>query len=102
MKDAVTVKVVFSPVFRAIFHHLEVDVVLPEREASVGGLLIKLSEQSAGRIDKLVFEKKADLISAALMVQVNDRTYTGNALNRGSVPLGNRDIVSLLYYISGG
>ena len=102
MKDAVTVKVVFSPVFRAIFHHREIDVVLAEREASVSGLLLQLSMASAGKIDKLVFEKKPDLISAALMIQVNDRTYTGNALNRGPVPLGDRDIVSLLYYISGG
>ena len=102
MKAAVTVKVVLSPVFRDIFHHRELDVVLPEREASVSGLLLKLSEQSAGQTDKLVFEEKPDLILPALMVQVNDRTYTGNVLNRQPVPLGDGDTVTLLYYISGG
>ena len=75
---------------------------MSEGEASVSGLLIRLSEQSAGQIDKLVFEKRPDLISAALMIQVNDRTYTGTALNRQPIPLGDQDVVSLLYYISGG
>ena len=75
---------------------------MPEGEASVSGLLIKLSGQCAGEIDKVVFEKKPDLISAALMIQVNDRTYTGNDLNRQPVALGDGDTVTLLYYISGG
>jgi len=98
----VTVKVVFSPVFRAVFHQRETEVVLPEGEADVGGLLMKLSEKSAGQIDPLVFEKRPDLISAALMILVNDRVYTGTALNRRAVALDDQDIVSLLYYISGG
>jgi hypothetical protein len=62
---AVTVKVVFSPVFRAIFNHPELDVVLPKTDASIRG-------------------------------------FTGNALNQQPVPLKDQDIVSLLYYISGG
>jgi hypothetical protein len=99
---AVTVKVVFSPVFRAIFNHPELDVVLPKTDASIRGLLFELSKASAGKIDRLVFDKGCDLISTALMVQVNDRTFTGNALNQQPVPLKDQDIVSLLYYISGG
>ena len=102
MNTAVTIKVVFSPVFRAIFHCPEHDVVLPKKDASIRGLLFQLSTASAGKIDKLVFEKERALISTGLMVQVNDRTYTGNALNRQSVSLRDQDIVSLLYYISGG
>ena len=102
MNAAVTVKVVFSPVFRAVFHCPERDVVLPKTDASINGLLFQLSKASAGKIDKLVFEKGRGLISTALMVQVNDRTYSGNALNQQPVPLRDQDIVSLLYYISGG
>lgn len=102
MNAAVTVKVVFSPVFRAVFHCPERDVVLPKTDASINGLLFQLSKASAGKIDKLVFEKGRGLISTALMVQINDRVYTGTMLNQKTVVLEDRDVVSLLYYVSGG
>jgi hypothetical protein len=102
VESAVSVKVVFSPVFRAVFMRRELEVVLSEPQASVGGLLAYLSKASSGKIDNLVFDKSAALISAALMVQVNDKTYTGNALNQQPVTLRDQDIVTLLYYISGG
>lgn len=76
--------------------------MLTPEDASVNALLAQLSKASGGKIDKLVFDMRKNLISTALMVQVNDRTFTGNALNRRSVPLDDRDVVSLLYYISGG
>jgi hypothetical protein len=98
----ITVKVVFSPVFRAVFHCPECDVVLPKTDTRISGLLFQLSKASAGKIDTLVFETGRDLISTALMVQVNDRVYTGNMLNREMVVLEDRDVVSLLYYVSGG
>jgi len=98
----VTVKVVFSPVFRAVFHCPECDVVLPKTDTSIRNLFFQLSTASAGKIDKLVFEKERDLISPALMAQVNDRVYTGNKLNQKTVVLEDRDVVSLLYYVSGG
>ena len=99
---AVTVRVVFSPVFRTVFHCPEKELMLTPEDASVNALLAQLSKASGGKIDKLVFDMRKNLISTALMVQVNDRTFTGNALNRRSVPLDDRDVVSLLYYISGG
>lgn len=102
MSATVTVSVVFSPVFRAIFHCPKRDMVLAKTDASISGLLFCLSTESAGKIDKLVFEKDRHLISTALMVQLNDRTYTGNALNRAPVMLKDQDTISLLYYISGG
>lgn len=102
MNTAATVKVVFSPVFRAVFHCPELDVVLPKTDATISGLLFQLSRASSGKIDRLVFDEGSDLISTALMVQVNDRTFTGNALNQKSVLLRDQDVVSLLYYISGG
>ena len=102
MNATVTVKVVFSPVFRAVFHCPECDVVLPKTDTSIRNLLFQLSTASAGKIDTLVIEKGRDLISTALMVQVNDRVYTGNMLNQKTVALEDRDVVSLLYYVSGG
>ncbi len=102
MGAAVTVRVVFSPVFRAVLQCGGREVALPEADASVRGLLLQLSTDSSGKIDKLVFEKGCQEVSPGLMVQVNDRTYTGNALNREPVWLADGDTVSLLYYISGG
>ena len=102
MDATVTVKVVFSPVFRAVFHCPECVVVLPKTDTRISGLLFQLSKVSAGKIDTLVFEKGSDLISTALMVQVNNRVYTGTMLNQKPVVLEDRDVVSLLYYVSGG
>jgi sulfur carrier protein ThiS len=33
---------------------------------------------------------------------VNNRVFTGNALNKQVIPLQDRDKVSLLYFVSGG
>ena len=102
MSATVTINVVFSPVFLAIFNYPERDMILSKTDANINGLLFCLSRESTGKIDKLVFEKDRNLISTALMIQVNDRTYTGNALNQQPLPLKDQDTVSLLYYVSGG
>ena len=102
MNDAVSVKVIFSPVFRTIFHCRERGIILAKKDASIHSLLSQLSDDSGGKIDKLVFENEREAISAGLMIQVNDRTYTGNALNQRTVSLRDQDVVSLLYFISGG
>jgi hypothetical protein len=36
------------------------------------------------------------------MVKVNDQVYTGTMLNQKPVSLEDLDVVSLLYYVSGG
>ncbi len=77
-------------------------VELEEREASVNGLLHRLVETGGARIKALLFEPDEEAVLAGLMVVVNDRVFTGTALNRESVELRDRDRVSLLYFVSGG
>jgi len=102
MKAAVQVRVVFSPVFRAYFHCQEHSLTLAKEDPTLIDLLQRLSGESAGKIDPLIFDGDSSSVSAALMVQVNDTVYTGTLLNRAPVRLKDRDIVSLLYYVSGG
>jgi len=97
-----TVEIVFSPVFRAIFHRPQKTLLLGKGEETLKDLLRRLSELSGGKIDSLIFEKDLGFISAGLMVKVNDRVYTGTMLNQKPVPLEDQDVVSLLYYVSGG
>ena len=102
MNDAIQVKVVFSPVFRALFHCHERDMIIDARRPTVNDLLRQLSRESAGKIDALIFEKDTTLISAGLMIQVNDRVYTGTQLYQTPVPLTDKTVVTLMYYVSGG
>lgn len=102
MNASKTVEIVFSPVFRAIFHCPKQTLLLEKGEATLKDLLSRLSESSGGKIDPLIFEKGLGFISAGLMVKVNDRVYTGTMLNQNPVPLEDQDVVSLLYYVSGG
>ena len=102
MNAAIQVKVVFSPVFRALLHCRERDLVLDAQRPTVGDLLQQLSREAEGKIAPLMFETGGALISAGLMIQVNDRVYTGNQLNQEPVPLQDRAVVTLLYYVSGG
>jgi len=99
---AITVQIIFSPVFRAYFHCHERKLTMEKENPTVIDLLRQLSIEVAGKIDPLIFEKDAAFISAGLMVQVNDRIYTGTMLNQEPVPLKDQAVVSLLYYVSGG
>jgi sulfur carrier protein ThiS len=99
---AIHLKIIFSPVFRTYFHCHERSMIMEKEKPTVIDLLRQLSTETAGKIDLLIFEKDAAFISAGLMVQVNDRVYTGTMLNQHPVPLEDQDVVSLLYYISGG
>ncbi len=102
MNAAIYLKIVFSPVFRAYFHCHERHMFMEREKLTVIDLLQQLSKEAAGKIDPLIFEKNAAAISPGLMVQVNDRVYTGTMLNQNPVPLEDQDVVSLLYYVSGG
>ena len=75
---------------------------LGERDASVKGLLHRLAEKGGARIKTLLFEEGEEAVLAGLMVVVNDRVFTGTALNREAVELRDRDKVNLLYFVSGG
>jgi len=75
---------------------------LGKNKSSLKDLLHRLSEETHGRIDSLLFEKENDRILSGLMVQVNDQCYTGNTLNQKQVYLNDKDTVHLMYYISGG
>ena len=102
MNAAITVQIIFSPVFRAYFHSHERKLTMEKVNPTVIDLLRQLSQETAGKMDALIFEKNRKAISAGLMVQVNDQTYTGTALNQKRVPLNAKDVVTLMYYISGG
>jgi len=75
---------------------------LEKDKSSLKDLLHRLSEESNGRIDALLFDRDHNSILAGLMVKVNDQIYTGNALNQKPVQLRENDMVHLMYYISGG
>ena len=96
------IEVHLSPVFqdRLAVPHLSLE--LEEREASVTGLLRRLCERFGGKIEALLFETGSGLVLPGLMVMVNDRVYTGTNVNAEGIELGDRDKVTLLYFLSGG
>jgi hypothetical protein len=99
---AIRLKIVFSPVFRAYFHCHERSLVMEQEKPTVIDVLRRLATEAGGKIDPLIFEADTASISAGLMVQVNDRVYTGTLLNQKPVALADQDVVTLLYYVSGG
>lgn len=102
--DTVTVKieVELSPAFQTALRSSRLLIELEEDERTVEGLLRRLSRESGGKIDSLIFEEEGNAIFSGLMVMVNDRVFTGTALNQEIIRLRDRDKVSLLYFVSGG
>ena len=98
----ITAKIIFSPVFRNILGRSQCTISLDENNCSLKDLLHRLSEETHGRIDSLLFGKENDRILSGLMVQVNDQRYTGNTMNQKQIVLRDDDTVHLMYYISGG
>ena len=96
------IAVEFSPVFKAAYMSSPLSLELEEREATVRGLLHRLCEISGEQVTPLLFEKGEEAVLPGLMVMVNDRVFTGTALNQQVVELQDKDKVSLLYFISGG
>ncbi len=96
------IDVELSSVFQGAGLSRFLSIDLEEREASVKGLLHRLVETGGARIKTLLFEHDEEAVLAGLMVVVNNRVFTGTALNRESVELRDRDRVNLLYFVSGG
>ncbi|MCK4792646.1 MAG: MoaD/ThiS family protein [Desulfobacteraceae bacterium] len=96
------IKVELSPVFQTALQSSNVVVELGENEGTVKGLLHRLARESEGKINSLLFEEGGDSILSGLMVMVNNRVFTGTALNEQMIRLRDKDKVSLLYFVSGG
>ncbi len=96
------IDVELSSVFQGAGLPRSLSVELEEREASVKELLHRLAETGGTSIRRLLFEESEGTVLAGLMVVVNDRVFTGTALNREAVGLRDRDRVNLLYFVSGG
>lgn len=99
---ALKIEVELSPVFQTAFRSSSVLIELDEDEGTVKGLLRRLSSESEGKISSLLFEEGSDSVLPGLMVMVNNRMFTGPALNEQVVRLQDKDRVSLLYFVSGG
>ena len=97
-----TIEVEFSSVFDAACSSPHLSIELDEHEANVRHLLRHLSESYGEKMRRLLFEKGQDLVLSGLAVMVNDRVFTGVALNQQDVALREGDKVSLLYFVSGG
>lgn len=98
----VRVDVELSYVFRLFFPLSKFRMDIPGDAPDLRQLLDRLYRQSDGRVARLLFEEGGSTVLSGLMVMVNDRTYTGNEINRESIRLHEEDKVSLLYFISGG
>jgi sulfur carrier protein ThiS len=91
-----------SPAFQPGLPPSRFTVTMEETEASATGLLHRLAGTGGEKTKDLLFEKGSESILSGLMVMINDRIYTGTALNGRAVPLHDGDRVSLLYFVSGG
>jgi len=98
----IRIEVEVSPVFKTSQLPLRLFLDLEEREATVEGLLKRLSQEWGEKLRSLLFEEDGDSILSGLMVMVNDRAYTGTALNQETIRLHDGDKVSLMYFVSGG
>ena len=96
------IEVELSPVFQTAIQSSHVFLELEEDEGTVKGLLRHLSTESGGKINSFLFEEGGDSILSGLMVMVNNRVFTGTALNEQMIRLRDKDKVSLLYFVSGG
>ena len=96
------IEVDLSPAFQAALPCSKFSVKLEPDEATVRGLLHQVSKEYGEKIRPLLFEKEETSILSGLMVLVNDRIFTGTALNQEDIPLMDKDKVSLLYFVSGG
>lgn len=96
------VEVEFSPPFQSRLSLTHLTLWIEEDRSTVKGLFERLVEEHGEKIRPLLFGQKEDEILSGLMVMINNRTFTGSALNQQDIRLGDGDKVSLLYFISGG
>lgn len=98
----VKVVVEFSPAFQSRLAFERQTLTLEEDRSTIKGLFERLAQEHGGKIRPLLFGPKEDEILSGLMVMINDRIFTGNALNQQEFRLGEGDRVNLLYFMSGG
>jgi sulfur carrier protein ThiS len=102
VKVKVRIEVELSSVFEGSCSSPHLSVELEGDEPTVKGLLHRLCEINGEKIKPLLFEKGEESVLSGLMVMVNNRVFTGTAINQQDVELQDRDKVSLLYFVSGG
>ena len=98
----VKIEVEFSPAFQSRLSLERQTLTLEEDRSTIKGLFERLAQEHGGRIRPLLFGPKEEEILSGLMVMINDRIFTGNALNQQEIRLGEGDRVNLLYFMSGG
>ena len=96
------IEIEFSPAFQSRLSLEREILTLAEDRSTVKDLLDRLAEEHGGKIRPLLFGPKEDEILSGLVVMINDRAFTGNALNQKEIRLGEGDRVNLLYFMSGG
>jgi sulfur carrier protein ThiS len=98
----VKIEVEFSPVFQSRLSLERQTLTLEEGRSTVKDLFDRLAQEHGGKIRPLLFDPREDEILSGLMIMINDRIFTGNALNQQEIRLGEGDRVNLLYFMSGG
>jgi len=96
------IEVEFSPAFQSRLSLERQILTLAEGRSTVKDLLDRLAQEHGGKIRPLLFGPEENEILSGLVVMVNDRTFTGNALNQKEIRLEEGDRVHLLYFMSGG
>lgn len=96
------IDVELSPAFESSCLSSPLSVELEEGEATVKSLLHRLGRMGGERSKSILFEEGGESVLSGLMVIVNNRIFTGTAINQEVVELHDRDKVSLLYFVSGG
>ena len=96
------IEVEFSPAFQSRLSLERQTVTLEKDRSTVKDLFDRLAREHGARIRSLLFGPGGEEILSGLMVMVNDRTFTGNALNQQEIRLREGDRVNLLYFMSGG
>ena len=96
------IKVELSPAFQTRLSSENLALYLEEDRSTLKGLLHRLVEEQGEKIRPLLFDEEKGEILPGLMVMVNDRIFTGSALQQQDLHLREGDRVSLLYFLSGG
>jgi sulfur carrier protein ThiS len=96
------IEVEFSPAFKSRLSLERQAVTLEEGRSTLKDLIDRLAQEHGGKIRPLLFGVKEDEILSGLMVMINDRTFTGNALTQKEIRLEEGDRVNLMYFMSGG
>ena len=92
----------FSPAFHMVWPHWPSQLELESSGGTLRRLLRDLAECCDEKGRTLLYDPQNSSILSGLMVMVNDRVFTGTAINQQDVELHDRDKVSLLYFVSGG